>query len=217
MFSIDELERAAEIVHNVLPETPQIRWPLLCQRLEADVWVKQENHTPIGAFKIRGALFYIAELRRKHPEVEGVIAATRGNFGQSVTFAGVRAGLRTVIVVPWLTPSVSTLRMLLASRTVPSFTTSTRVSLKRAAVCTNSAAGLAWSPTLFMMVKRRSVMTLSSSVVSQILVRVAGFPHVVCQGRGISRVCSLRPRTHSVKVAYVSPTRSGRWPVKSKP
>jgi threonine dehydratase len=100
MFSIDELERAAEVVHNVLPETPQIRWPLLCQRLEADVWVKQENHTPIGAFKIRGAWFYIAELRRKHPEVEGVIAATRGNFGQSVTFAGVRAGLRTVIVVP---------------------------------------------------------------------------------------------------------------------
>src|SRR3981081_3914313 len=100
MFSIDELERAREVVHNVLPETPQIRWPLLCQRLEADVWVKQENHTPIGAFKIRGALFYIAELRRKHPAVEGVIAATRGNFGQSETFAGVCAGLRTVIVVP---------------------------------------------------------------------------------------------------------------------
>ena len=100
MFDIDELERAAEVVHKVLPETPQIRWPLLCQRLEADVWVKQENHTPIGAFKIRGALFYISELQRKYPEVGGVIAATRGNFGQSVTFAGVVAGLRTVIVVP---------------------------------------------------------------------------------------------------------------------
>ena len=89
MFNIAELERAAEVVHKVLPETPQIRWPLLCQRVEADVWVKQENHTPIGAFKIRGALFYISELQRKYPEVEGVIAATRGNFGQSVTFAGV--------------------------------------------------------------------------------------------------------------------------------
>jgi threonine dehydratase len=100
MFNLDELERAAEVVHNVLPETPQIRWPLLCQRIEADIWVKQENHTPIGAFKIRGALFYLSELQRKHPEVEGVIAATRGNFGQSVTFAGVRAALRTVIVVP---------------------------------------------------------------------------------------------------------------------
>ena len=100
MFTISELERAAEIVHSVLPETPQIRWPLLCERLEADVWVKQENHTPTGAFKIRGALFYVSELRRNHPEINGVTAATRGNFGQSVAFAGVRAGLRTVIVVP---------------------------------------------------------------------------------------------------------------------
>jgi threonine dehydratase len=100
MFTIGELERAAEVVHRVLPETPQIRWPLLCQQVKADVWVKQENHTPIGAFKIRGALFYVSELQRKHSEVDGVIAATRGNFGQSVTFAGVQAGLRTVIVVP---------------------------------------------------------------------------------------------------------------------
>ena len=65
MFTIDELERAAETVHKVLPETPQIRWPLLDQRVKAQVWVKHENHTPIGTFKIRGALFYIAELRRK--------------------------------------------------------------------------------------------------------------------------------------------------------
>jgi len=100
MFTIDELERAAETVHRVLPETPQIRWPLLDQRVKAQVWVKHENHTPIGTFKIRGALFYIAELRRKAPEVKGVIAATRGNFGQSVAFAAVNGGLRTVIVVP---------------------------------------------------------------------------------------------------------------------
>jgi threonine dehydratase len=100
MFTIEELERAADIVHTTLPATSQIRWPLLCQRVEADVWVKQENHTPIGAFKIRGALFYISELRRKHPEIKGVVAATRGNFGQSVAFAGMHGGLRTVIVVP---------------------------------------------------------------------------------------------------------------------
>ena len=100
MFTIDELERAAEAVHRVLPETPQIRWALLDQRVKAQVWVKHENHTSIGTFKIRGALFYIAELRRKAPEVKGVIAATRGNFGQSVAFAAVNGGLRTVIVVP---------------------------------------------------------------------------------------------------------------------
>jgi hypothetical protein len=64
MFSLGELERAAEVVHRVLPETPQIRWPLLCEKVKTEVWVKQENHTPIGAFKIRGALFYISELKR---------------------------------------------------------------------------------------------------------------------------------------------------------
>jgi threonine dehydratase len=100
MFTIDQLERAAGTVHTVLPETPQIRWPLLDQRVKAQVWVKHENHTPIGTFKIRGALFYIAELRRKAPEVKGVIAATRGNFGQSLAFAAVSGGPRTVIVVP---------------------------------------------------------------------------------------------------------------------
>jgi threonine dehydratase len=100
MFTIDKLDRAAGIVHAVLPETPQIRWPLLSQRVEAEVWVKQENHTPVGAFKIRGAVFYISELRRNSPEVKGVIAATRGNFGQSVAFAGIHSGIRTVIVVP---------------------------------------------------------------------------------------------------------------------
>jgi threonine dehydratase len=100
MFTIDELELAAEIVHATLPATPQIRWPMLCERTGADVWVKHENHTPTGAFKIRGALLYIAKLQREHPEIEGVIAATRGNFGQSVAFAGVQSGLRTVIVVP---------------------------------------------------------------------------------------------------------------------
>jgi threonine dehydratase len=100
MFTIDELDHACEIVHRTLPATPQIRWPLLCERVGADVWVKHENHTPTGAFKIRGALFYFSELLRKNPETKGVIAATRGNFGQSVAFAGSRAGLRTVIVVP---------------------------------------------------------------------------------------------------------------------
>ena len=100
MFTIPELEHAANVVHAVLPETPQIRWPLLCEHVEADVWVKQENHTPTGAFKIRGALFYASELRRNHAGVTGVIAATRGNFGQSVAFAGRQYGLKTVIVVP---------------------------------------------------------------------------------------------------------------------
>jgi threonine dehydratase len=97
---IGELEAAAAIVHRAIPPTPQIRWPLLCERTGAEVWIKHENHNPAGAFKIRGGLVYMEQLRRTEPNVTGVIAATRGNHGQSVAFAAVRAGLRAVIVVP---------------------------------------------------------------------------------------------------------------------
>ena len=95
------LEAAADLVHSVLSPTPQIRWPLLCARSGAEVWVKHENHSPVGAFKLRGGLVYMDELRRSRPEVTGVITATRGNHGQSITLAARRAGLRAVIVVPY--------------------------------------------------------------------------------------------------------------------
>ena len=98
--TLSSIKAAAEIVHRFMQPTPQIRWPLLCARTGADVWVKHENHTPLGAFKIRGGLVYMDELRRREPHVTGVIAATRGNHGQSVAFAAVRAGLRATIIVP---------------------------------------------------------------------------------------------------------------------
>ena len=98
---LNQLEAAAELVYRVMPPTPQIRWPLLCTRAGAEVWVKHENHTPIGAFKVRGGVFYLEELKRREPKVAGVIAATRGNHGQSVAFAASRAGVRSVIVVPF--------------------------------------------------------------------------------------------------------------------
>jgi threonine dehydratase len=94
------IESAAALVHAVMPPTPQYRWPLLCQRAGTELWVKHENHTPLGAFKVRGGIVYIDHLRRSEPGVQGVIAATRGNHGQSVTFAATRAGLKSVIVVP---------------------------------------------------------------------------------------------------------------------
>ena len=98
--TLSELQSAAELVHSVMPATPQIRWPLLCQRVGAEVWVKHENHTPVGAFKVRGGIVYMDALRRRQPGIKGVIAATRGNHGQSVVFAAARSGLRSVIVVP---------------------------------------------------------------------------------------------------------------------
>ena len=98
--ALAELEAAAAVVHAVMPPTPQYCWPLLCRRAGAEVWVKHENHTPIGAFKVRGGLVYMQALRREQPDVAGVIAATRGNHGQSVAFAAARAGLAAVIIVP---------------------------------------------------------------------------------------------------------------------
>jgi threonine dehydratase len=98
--SLRSIEAAADLVHCVIPPTPQICWPLLCARTGTEVWVKHENHTPVGAFKVRGGVVYMEELRQREPHVTGVIAATRGNHGQSVAFGASRAGLRCVIVVP---------------------------------------------------------------------------------------------------------------------
>jgi threonine dehydratase len=100
MPSLAQLDAAADLVHVVMPPTPQFAWPLLAARAGAEVWVKHENHTPIGAFKIRGGLVYMADLRKSEPAVEGVISATRGNHGQSVALAARRHGLSATIVVP---------------------------------------------------------------------------------------------------------------------
>lgn len=100
MFTIDELESAAGLVHRHMPPTPQYAWPTLAARLGAEVWVKHENDGPTGAFKARGGVTFIDWLRRTHPESPGVITATRGNHGQSQARAAIAAGLRAVIYVP---------------------------------------------------------------------------------------------------------------------
>ncbi len=100
MLSLADLEAAAKIVRGVLPETPQMAWPLLSRRLGTETWVKHENHLPTGAFKVRGGLVYLEHLARTRPGLAGVVAATRGNHGQSIAFAARRSGIRAVIVVP---------------------------------------------------------------------------------------------------------------------
>jgi len=97
---LDEVRAAAELVYNLMLPTPQYRWPLLCERLGTEVWVKHENHTPIGAFKARTAIVYAEELLKRQPGTRGLIAATRGNHGQSVALAAQRKKLECVIVVP---------------------------------------------------------------------------------------------------------------------
>jgi threonine dehydratase len=98
-LDLAELESAAALVHSVIPPTPQYRWPLLCERAGFELWVKHENHTPIGAFKVRGGVVLLDALRRR-ADFRGVISATRGNHGQSLAFASARAGARCVILVP---------------------------------------------------------------------------------------------------------------------
>src|SRR6201994_4410090 len=100
MFDLTELERAHAIVGQAVPATPARAWPLLAQRLGTEVVVKHENHTPIGAFKVRGGLVYLDRLKRERPNVPGIISATRGNHGQSLAFAASRHGVPAVIYVP---------------------------------------------------------------------------------------------------------------------
>src|SRR5690349_3337792 len=99
-FTLAKLEAAAETVHAVLPPTPQIVWTLLAARTGAETCVKHENHQPIGAFKIRGGLVWLDDLRRNAPGARGIVSATRGNHGQSLGFAARRLGISCTIVVP---------------------------------------------------------------------------------------------------------------------
>jgi threonine dehydratase len=100
MTILDDLESAAAVVYGAMGPTPQRQWPLLDARCGTSVWVKHENQSPVGAFKVRGGLVYFDDLRRSQPGLAGVVAATRGNHGQSVGFAARRLGVRAAVVVP---------------------------------------------------------------------------------------------------------------------
>ena len=97
---LSDLESAAQVVYSAMHPTPQQPWPLLDRRCGCKVWVKHENHTPVGAFKVRGGLVYFDYLRRLERNLLGVVAATRGNHGQSIGFAASRMGIPAAVVVP---------------------------------------------------------------------------------------------------------------------
>ncbi|WP_295750465.1 threonine dehydratase [Undibacterium sp.] len=94
------LASAAQIVYASMPATAQYAWPILCEALGTEVWLKHENHTPTGAFKVRGGLVYLHELLQREPALRGVISATRGNHGQSIAYAARPHGVKVTIVVP---------------------------------------------------------------------------------------------------------------------
>jgi threonine dehydratase len=101
MFTLAELDSAAELLRAMVQPTPQYAWPLLRQRFGVEVVIKHENHTPIGAFKVRGGLLHMGRLKAARGDLPGVISATRGNHGQSIAFAGLRFGVPVTIVVPY--------------------------------------------------------------------------------------------------------------------
>ena len=99
--TLQEIQAAQAIVYSAMPPTPQYTWPLLNQRLGTEAWIKHENHSPVGAFKLRGALVYVTWLKETLPNLTTVVAATRGNHGQGVGMAARLLGLKAVIVVPY--------------------------------------------------------------------------------------------------------------------
>ena len=98
--TLSQIEAAAQTVYAAFGPTPQYRWATLSQRLGTDCWVKHENHTPVGAFKVRGGLTYFEHLRSTQRLPQEVISATRGNHGQSIAYAAARHGVACTIVVP---------------------------------------------------------------------------------------------------------------------
>jgi threonine dehydratase len=98
--ALETLQSAAAIVYQTVSPTPQYPWPLLKAAIGAEIWVKHENHLPIGAFKLRGGLVYFDDLAKRKLKASGVISATRGNHGQSVGFAARQYGIASTIVVP---------------------------------------------------------------------------------------------------------------------
>ncbi len=98
--TLAEMDAAASLIYRFMPATPQYNWPLLDVVAGTEVWVKHENHTPVGAFKIRGGIVYMESLKRTHPDTKGVVGATRGNHGQSIGFAARMTGTPAVVVVP---------------------------------------------------------------------------------------------------------------------
>ena len=100
MFTREDMEDARARVHAVFPGTPQYRWPLLAERIGTEIWVKHENHTPTGAFKVRGGLIHLERLAREKLAPNGIVSATRGNHGQSLAYAGRRFSVPVTILVP---------------------------------------------------------------------------------------------------------------------
>jgi threonine dehydratase len=112
LFTLAELESVIPLVRASVPPTPQYAWPLLKVHTGVDIVIKHENHAPIGSLKVRGGIVYFDRPKRRRPKVRGIVTATRGNHGQSLAFAGSRAGIAVSIVVRARNGRLSNVRQL---------------------------------------------------------------------------------------------------------
>jgi threonine dehydratase len=101
LFTLDQIKDAAKLVYTQMPPTPQYNWPIISAKIGAEVWVKHENHTPTGAFKLRGSITFIDWVKRTYPKATGICTATRGNHGQGQSRSAIAAGLTAKIYVPF--------------------------------------------------------------------------------------------------------------------
>lgn len=91
--------RAQKTIRPYLPPTPLHHYPGLSKLAGAEIYVKHENYQPIGAFKVRGGINFMAHLAPAERQ-RGVVTASTGNHGQSIAYAAQLFGVRAVIVVP---------------------------------------------------------------------------------------------------------------------
>ena len=99
MPTLHDIIAARPNVYRYLKPTPLHAYSGLSQLIGAKVWVKHENHQPIGAFKVRGGLNLAANLSEAERQA-GLYTASTGNHGQSIAFAGQAHGIKTTIAVP---------------------------------------------------------------------------------------------------------------------
>jgi threonine dehydratase len=97
--TLEDVRLACRTLQGLIRPTPLMRHPLLDAETGLQIHVKHENHNPTGAFKIRGGLNLVASLGRDERS-RGIITASTGNHGQSISFAAQRAGIPCIVAVP---------------------------------------------------------------------------------------------------------------------
>ena len=97
--TLDDVRAAQERIAPYLSPTPLYRYDDLTELVGTEIWVKHENHQPVGAFKVRGGINLALQLTAEERK-RGLIAASTGNHGQSIAYAARLLDINATICVP---------------------------------------------------------------------------------------------------------------------